>query len=146
MSEKEENEVETGESDSASRPSLLGHLSVFDRTLIAAWVGMVVFTFLIDPALAQTTTASNGQAVSQNCDGPILTTVQNGTLWLTAAGPTVGTLWAGRNMLGAAATNKSSKKKEYKSNIRDALMYGFGLGMLTGIVNLLTSFGPMATC
>lgn len=104
------------------------------RPLTILWVAALTFTLFIGPAAAQ------------SCDGPLLTTAQNATTWLTVAGPVVGTANAGYNMMKASGTNKSGNKKEYKENIRSSLMYGFGLGMLTGIVNLITQWGPMSTC
>jgi len=109
--------------------------TVVTRYLLTWWAAMAVFSLFVGPALAQ-----NG------CEDQLLTTVQNATSWLTIAGPTVGSANAGYNMLKASGTNKSGNKKEYKENIRDSLMYGFGLGMLTGIVNLITQWGPMSTC
>ncbi|MFD1588050.1 hypothetical protein ACFR9U_13785 [Halorientalis brevis] len=106
------------------------------------WIGAVMVGLLafVEPVLAQNMTQD------QACNNPLITTVNNGMVFLTAAGPTVGSANAGYNMMKAAGTNKSGKKKEYKENIRSSLMYGFGLGMLTGIVALITSFGPMSTC
>lgn len=108
---------------------------VATRAFIIMWVAMATFSLFVEPALAQNA-----------CDDQILTTVTNATTWLTVAGPTIGSANAGYNMLKASGTNKSGNKKEYKENIRDSLMYGFGLGMLTGIVNLITQWGPMAAC
>lgn len=103
----------------------------------AVMVGLLAFA---EPVLAQNMTQD------QACNNPLITTVNNGMVFLTAAGPTVGSANAGYNMMKAAGTNKPGNKKEYKENIRSSLMYGFGVGMLTGIVALITSFGPMSTC
>jgi len=105
------------------------------RRLTTIWVAALTFTLFVSPA-----------AAAQACNGPILNTAQNATAWLTVAGPVVGTANAGYNMMKASGTNKSGAKKEYKENIRSSLMYGFGLGMLTGIVNLITQWGPVSAC
>lgn len=124
----------TKPSHSSKEPTNTGPFGRATKPLVFLWAGALTFTFFVSPAAAQ------------SCNGPLLTTAQNATAWLTVAGPVVGTANAGYNMMKASGTNKSGAKKEYKENIRSSLMYGFGLGMLTGIVSLITQWGPVSAC
>ena len=142
MSENDQTDLTSISETPSLRTRLYAHPTV-QRALIMGAITMPLLVAAIEPVAAQNAT---NVTQDQACSNSLMTTVQNATLWLTFAGPSVGGLNAGYNMLKASGTNKSGKKKEYKENIRSSLIYGMGLGMLMGIINLVSSFGPMATC
>ena len=105
---------------------------------------MGVTTLFVAPAAAQDDGDDSDDA--DFCDNDIMVWVRNATGFLTVAGPSVGILNAGWNMLKASGSNKSNSIKEAKGNIKTALMFGFGLGALAVISGLITTWGPVSAC
>jgi hypothetical protein len=108
---------------------------------------MLAVSLFTGAAVAQSDDGGDDSSDEQNfCDNEIMVWIRNATGFLTVAGPSVGVLNAGWNMVKASGTNKSQKKKESKENIQSALKYGFALGALGIIVGLITTWGPVSVC
>lgn len=106
---------------------------------------MAVTTLFVAPAVAQDGDDTDSDQPNF-CENEIMVWIRNATGFLTVAGPSVGILNAGWNMLKASGSNKSNSIKEAKGNIKSALMFGFGLGVLGVIAGLITTWGPVSAC
>ena len=141
----------TPASDDDRTESLIQWRTIGYQAVIAVGTAFLLMTLAVSlftgAAVAQSDDGGDDISDEQNfCDNEIMVWIRNATGFLTVAGPSVGVLNAGWNMVKASGTNKSQKKKESKENIQSALKYGFALGALGIIVGLITTWGPVSVC
>lgn len=90
----------------------------------------------------------NSSAVREEvCSSGLGTLFANFLIAITALGPTVGGVKSGYHGLRVAGGEDPQTKKQHKKDIQTSLLYGIGVGMLTGILSILLALTPMInTC